>query len=436
MPSSEITNRFAARLQAVAEAVLPNFSMLFGSWDDTDRLLDRASYPAILYILSVSGGAVIRNGRIYERENILIAFVDKVSRDASGVENMNAVERMRTAMITFIGGVNNCNLFQPITDYTYTTIYESRANIDTGVLLELQLTDAVGDCMNGYDPSIVLPSVPNPVDVDTLLTKVEAAETYATKSQIIESNSIAFQLRINSTLRMGGTTYRYRLFFTSADGKTWIPANTTTKTDTTSARAVNQTPIDPHGTIVYYGATAVVQSGHTPSSSVLWQQRSDVNVGYSFNVNGGGLGLTREEPIYVVCTPQADGSAIIDSATPITQSLPTTEDGKIYIFLGYAFTDMVMGLQMTHPIYYYKDNSLRLWVNSSTNGASITIDPNPTEDSTNAVSSGGVYSALSNKQDTLTFDNTPTQDSTNPVTSGGLFNVLGDIQTALTAILS
>ena len=40
-----------------------------------------------------------------------------------------------------------------------------------------------------------------------------------------------------------------------------------------------------------------------------------------------------------------------------------------------------------------------------------------------------------NKQDTLTFDNAPTQNSTNPVTSGGLYVVLGDIDTALTTII-
>ena len=37
----------------------------------------------------------------------------------------------------------------------------------------------------------------------------------------------------------------------------------------------------------------------------------------------------------------------------------------------------------------------------------VTIDANPTQGSTNAVSSGGVYTGLGNKQDTLTFDNVP-----------------------------
>lgn len=44
-----------------------------------------------------------------------------------------------------------------------------------------------------------------------------------------------------------------------------------------------------------------------------------------------------------------------------------------------------------------------------------------TQDSVENITSGGVYTALANKQDTLTFDSTPTSGSGNPVTSGGVF---------------
>lgn len=45
-----------------------------------------------------------------------------------------------------------------------------------------------------------------------------------------------------------------------------------------------------------------------------------------------------------------------------------------------------------------------------------------------------VDTALGNKQNTLTFDTTPTANSTNPVTSGGIYNVIGDIETLLANI--
>lgn len=74
----------------------------------------------------------------------------------------------------------------------------------------------------------------------------------------------------------------------------------------------------------------------------------------------------------------------------------------------------------------------------------LTFDNAPTENSTNPVTSGGVYAALSRKadsrdvielstaisrkQDILTFDNAPTQNSTNPVTSGGVYNALQNVE--------
>ncbi len=47
-------------------------------------------------------------------------------------------------------------------------------------------------------------------------------------------------------------------------------------------------------------------------------------------------------------------------------------------------------------------------------------DTTPTAGSTKPVTSGGIKSALDDKQDELTFDSTPTASSSNPVTSGGV----------------
>ena len=43
-----------------------------------------------------------------------------------------------------------------------------------------------------------------------------------------------------------------------------------------------------------------------------------------------------------------------------------------------------------------------------------------------------LQTAIESKQDELTFDNTPTEDSSNPVTSGGLYAALADKQSSLT----
>lgn len=178
------------------------------------------------------------------------------------------------------------------------------------------------------------------------------------------TNTLGYQLRTNSqTLPMDSVTYRYRLLFTSADHAHFVPANNSTSTNATASRTVCQSPINPWGAIYYYGTTASVAAGSRPSATYLWQQYV-ITLGYSFNRTGAALVLSTWKPVYVVCTPQADGSAIIDDTTPYVQALPTTEDGKIYIYLGIAVSATTVELEMNHPVYYYKNNAIRIWTNS------------------------------------------------------------------------
>lgn len=177
------------------------------------------------------------------------------------------------------------------------------------------------------------------------------------------TNTIGYQLRSNSmSLPMSDIVYRYRLLFTSADGTKFVPANSSTSTNATALRAVNQRPIDPFGDIVYYGTTASVAAGSRPSTAYLWRQNV-LALGYSFNRTGAALNLVEWKAVYLKCTPQNDGSAIIDEDTPYVQTLPVTEDGKIYIFLGVAYSDTNIELIAEHPVYYFKNGSIRLWSN-------------------------------------------------------------------------
>ena len=83
-------------------------------------------------------------------------------------------------------------------------------------------------------------------------------------------------------------------------------------------------------------------------------------------------------------------------------------------------------------------NSQLLPVNSSTKRSNIWIKINGnTPTAIQDVNTGDYYinidtaTGLSQKQDTLTFDSTPTQNSTNPVTSGGIYTALNSKQNKL-----
>ena len=177
------------------------------------------------------------------------------------------------------------------------------------------------------------------------------------------TNTIGYQLRTNSSTRpVSSATYRYRLMFSSLDNSKWVPATNSTSSNATSARTVNQEVINPWGRIVYYSTTSTRTAGQTMSATAQWD-RYIFNLGYSFNT-GSALALTFPGPVYIKCTPQSGGGAIIDSTTPYVQSLPSTADGKIYIYLGQAYSASEVELIDYHPVYYHDGTKIALWTDT------------------------------------------------------------------------
>ena len=174
------------------------------------------------------------------------------------------------------------------------------------------------------------------------------------------SNTIGYQLRTNSTrMRMSSVVYRYRLLFTSQDGQYYVPANNSTSTNATSSRNTVSEKIDPFGRICYYGTTSSVAAGSMPAAAYLWDQYV-VTLGYSF-AKGSSLNMTPYRPVYMKCDPQTDGSVIIDNSDPWVQQLPSSEDSKVYIYLGTAVDATSIELFKDHPIYYYHNGAVRHW---------------------------------------------------------------------------
>lgn len=176
-----------------------------------------------------------------------------------------------------------------------------------------------------------------------------------------DNNTVGYQLRTNATvLKTVSRTRYYRLLFTSADGSKWVPANTEYNNSAVTVKTVNQTKINPFGRIVYLATSTNFPADADVAANVIWDQYTFV-LGYSFNTTGAALTLTVQKPVYIVCVPQTDGSAIIDSTTPYVQDLPVTADGKIYIYLGIAYDETHVELVAHHPIYFHDGTRVRLW---------------------------------------------------------------------------
>ena len=196
-----------------------------------------------------------------------------------------------------------------------------------------------------------------------------------------DTNTVGYLLRNNNgALTVTDTARYYKLYFTSADNSQWVPASVNSTNNATAKRDVNQRPINPFGRIVYTSANTNYTAGSTLAVGTAWSQYALV-LGYSFNRTGVALTLTSKKPVYVKCAPQSDGSAIMDATTPIVQALPTTDDGKIYIYLGIAYDATHIELYEEHPVYYHKDGAIRLWNNTA--GATI---PSATQSATTGIS--------------------------------------------------
>jgi len=134
-------------IKDICEKHFPQFSYIFDDWWDVDQAVSRAKLPAIAHILPIGGSMRVneRTGRIYDREFVSVAFVDKVPRDASGEDQRKVFERMKETAKEFIRIANNSNHFQSVTAWNYDVVYNQLASIVTGVMLTLEIEDN-GSC--------------------------------------------------------------------------------------------------------------------------------------------------------------------------------------------------------------------------------------------------------------------------------------------------
>ena len=177
-----------------------------------------------------------------------------------------------------------------------------------------------------------------------------------------DTNTTAYQVRSNgSGYKAQAKFYRYRLLFEAMDGVHVVPANTSSSTNATTNRTPNTAPFNPWGRIFYYSTTTAIDAEVLITGSYLWERYAGITLGYSF-AQGSALNMDNPKAVYLKCTPQADNSVVLDSSTPYVQDLPSTEDGKVYIYLGQATSATAIELAENHPVYEYKSGKIRLFV--------------------------------------------------------------------------
>ena len=171
-----------------------------------------------------------------------------------------------------------------------------------------------------------------------------------------DTNTIAYQIRRNNGTYTSKTALGRYMLLLSYSPTQVLPINALDNSTGTS-KTLTTEDFDPHGPIWYYSSTTAVAANGAVAVGSMWASYN-IDLRYSFNT---AKTLTNNKDVYIVATPQSDGRAKLHSA-PISQTLPSTEDGKIYIYLGHASSTYNVYLAYDHPIYYYKNGSIRRWV--------------------------------------------------------------------------
>ena len=152
---------------------------------------------------------------------------------------------------------------------------------------------------------------------------------------------------------------RYKMVAEGADGKLYPLSigDTSAATKTASTRNFKI-----GGRIFWYVTTTTIAANATTRNYMARYGLSSY-VQYTLNA---AAGFTAGMPIYLVGIVQSDGSYKLDNSSLTsfyTQTLPTTEDNKIYIQLGIMSTATTkIRIDDHHPIFEYKDEKIRLYV--------------------------------------------------------------------------
>lgn len=170
------------------------------------------------------------------------------------------------------------------------------------------------------------------------------------------TDTIGYSIGTNAVIqKTDATTYRYMLLL-KKDEETFTPVNTTNNT-TAGTKTLTTSEFDPFGDIIYKNSTATIGSGEIIPTGTTWTQ-VNTNLSYSFNTTNT---LVPSKSVYIVAVPLPNGKAKLHTS-PITQTLPTTEDGLIYIYLGQASSATNVFLMNNHPIYEYKFGGIQKYV--------------------------------------------------------------------------
>ena len=176
-----------------------------------------------------------------------------------------------------------------------------------------------------------------------------------------DSNSIAYRVTTYYNRFKAGANkiFPYTIIMQCADGR-WESIVTSSSTGTSKTRNTHGFRL---GQLALMYANATYNENATVGDNTVWEHGTDlIDHRYSFNTaNNSTNGTTAVKPVYLVGALNASDGLFYLDTTWWTQTLPTSDDGKLYIYLGDAYDYYRMSFRLAHPIYWYKNGAIRLF---------------------------------------------------------------------------
>lgn len=159
-----------------------------------------------------------------------------------------------------------------------------------------------------------------------------------------------------------GNIPQYSLLMqTQLEPPTFTALVTTSATATT--KVINTCGFIPNGKVLYMSG-ATIAAGAKAGQSSVWYSVSGIDLRYSFNISTTTFpdGI-QGNSVYIKCTfnPE-DKKLYLTSSNWWATSLPTTNDGYYYVFVGQLYSRYQATLYSNHPIYYHDGTGIKEYI--------------------------------------------------------------------------
>lgn len=176
------------------------------------------------------------------------------------------------------------------------------------------------------------------------------------------------------------------------------------------------------GQMIWYNGDTTINENSKPATYTLCYTHSLVDYRYSFNLTDTNDGrLVVNKPIFLK-GKVTNGLFYLDTTRWVTQILPTSDDGFVYIYLGNAYDWYRGSYSDQHPIYWYKNGSIKLFSDyaSVAGSANSVAWNNVSGKPSNYTPSSHVHGNISNNGELSTADMAVVTGANKQITTANL----------------